>query len=70
VVEQLRPIERPGRTLAQAALQFVISHPAVTVAIPGAKSPEQAKENAAAGNATLSDEERQQIDKVTAAAMA
>jgi aryl-alcohol dehydrogenase-like predicted oxidoreductase len=56
-VEKLRGLERPDRTLGQAALQFVISHPAITVAIPGAKSPEQALANARAGEAALSGEE-------------
>ncbi|MCL4540910.1 MAG: aldo/keto reductase [Chloroflexi bacterium] len=36
-VEQLRFLIKPDRTLAQAALQFVLAHPAVTCAIPGAK---------------------------------
>ena len=33
IVDKLRFLERPGRNLAQAALQFVISHPAVSLAI-------------------------------------
>jgi aryl-alcohol dehydrogenase-like predicted oxidoreductase len=37
-----------GRTLGQAALRFVLTHPAVTVAIPGAKSIAQLEENVAA----------------------
>jgi aryl-alcohol dehydrogenase-like predicted oxidoreductase len=56
-VEALRFLARPGRTLAQAALAFVLAHPAVTVAIPGAKSPEQARANAAAADATLAPDE-------------
>ena len=35
-------------TLAQTALRFVLSHPAVSSVIPGAKTPEQAEANAAA----------------------
>ena len=31
--------------LAQAALKFCLAHPAVSVAIPGIKTPEQAEEN-------------------------
>jgi aryl-alcohol dehydrogenase-like predicted oxidoreductase len=65
VVEKLRPMEKPGRNLAQLALQFVLSHEAVSVAIPGAKSPEQARSNAAAGDAVLSPEE---LERVRAAA--
>jgi myo-inositol catabolism protein IolS len=56
-VERLRFLERPGRTMAQAALQFVISHPAVTVAIPGAKTADQARANAAAGGSTITADE-------------
>ncbi len=37
--------------------RYVISHPAAPVAIPGAKSPEQAQMNAAAGERELSAEE-------------
>lgn len=57
IVESLRFLERPGRTMAQAALQFVISHPAVTVAIPGAKTVEQARANALAGDSVLGPDE-------------
>jgi aryl-alcohol dehydrogenase-like predicted oxidoreductase len=46
-VEALRPLAE-GRTMAQLALQFVIAHPAVTAAIPGAKTPEQLKDNVGA----------------------
>jgi aryl-alcohol dehydrogenase-like predicted oxidoreductase len=60
-VERVRPLERPGRSLAQLAIQFVISHEAVAVAIPGAKTPEQARTNAAAGNAVLDSSELQRV---------
>jgi aryl-alcohol dehydrogenase-like predicted oxidoreductase len=66
VVEKLRILESPTRSLAQAALQFVISHEAVTVAIPGAKSPQQARSNAAAGRATLSSDELARARAATA----
>ncbi len=42
--------EGKRRTLAQAALQYCLAHPAVSTVIPGAKTPEQARANAAAGN--------------------
>ena len=61
VMEKLRFLERPGRTVAQGALQFVISHPAVSVAIPGAKTPDQARSNAAAGGAALPQDELGQV---------
>jgi aryl-alcohol dehydrogenase-like predicted oxidoreductase len=37
-----------GATAAQAALRWVIQQPGVTTVIPGARSPEQARQNAAA----------------------
>jgi aryl-alcohol dehydrogenase-like predicted oxidoreductase len=61
--EQLRFLARDGRTMAQAALQFVISHPAVTCAIPGAKSPEQAEQNARAADGELTGDERRRIQE-------
>ena len=41
------------KTLAQAALQYCLAHPAVSTVIPGAKTPEQARANAAASNGVL-----------------
>jgi aryl-alcohol dehydrogenase-like predicted oxidoreductase len=38
----------PGATPAQTALRWVIQQPGVTTVIPGASSPEQARQNAAA----------------------
>ena len=65
-VDQIRPLAREGRTLAQAALQFVLAHPAVTLSIPGAKRPSQVEENVRAsdGAPPLSDEEMQFIDEI------
>ena len=50
-VEQLRALVPPGSSLAQLALKWILSFEAVSVAIPGAKNPEQAKSNA--GSSTL-----------------
>ena len=47
-VERLRPLVPPGATLAQLALRFVLMFDAVTCAIPGARNPAQARDNAAA----------------------
>jgi aryl-alcohol dehydrogenase-like predicted oxidoreductase len=47
-VERLRPLVPDGATLAQLALRFILMFDAVTCAIPGAKSPAQARDNAAA----------------------
>ena len=55
-----------GRTLAQLAIQFVMAHPAVTVAIPGAKRVSQLEENIkAALLPPLTHEELQLIDAIT-----
>jgi aryl-alcohol dehydrogenase-like predicted oxidoreductase len=47
-VDELRPLVPPGATLAQLALQWILMSPEVTTAIPGAKTPGQAEENARA----------------------
>lgn len=56
-VEQLRFLERPGQTLAQAAIRFVLRHPAVHCAIPGARTLEQLEANVAAADGDVTDEE-------------
>ncbi len=50
VVEQLRSLVPPGATLAQLALRWILMWDAVSCAIPGAKTPEQARANAAAAD--------------------
>ncbi|OPZ07242.1 MAG: General stress protein 69 [candidate division BRC1 bacterium ADurb.BinA364] len=62
-VEQLRFLEKPGRALVQAALQFTLAHPAVTCPIPGMKNPDQARSNAAAADGELTAEELARIDQ-------
>ena len=52
-VEKLKGTVAPGDEMVRAALQYVVSHPSAPVAIPGAKSPQQAVSNAAAGAAAL-----------------
>jgi aryl-alcohol dehydrogenase-like predicted oxidoreductase len=52
-VEQLRFLERPGQTLAQAAIRFVLSHPAVHCAIPGANTTAQLDDNVSAADGDL-----------------
>jgi aryl-alcohol dehydrogenase-like predicted oxidoreductase len=44
---------RPGMPLAEAALRFTVSHPAVSTVIPGIRNVEQARMNLAAGDGTL-----------------
>jgi aryl-alcohol dehydrogenase-like predicted oxidoreductase len=48
VVEVLRPLVPDGATLAQLALRWILMHDAVSATIPGARTPEQARANAAA----------------------
>jgi len=47
-VERLRPLVPRGATLAQLALRWILMFDAVSCAIPGAKTPAQARDNAAA----------------------
>jgi len=66
VVDRVREATgRPEGSLVDLALGYVISHPAVTVAIPGAKDPGQAKANAAAGEARLDDRTTEAIRSAT-----
>jgi len=48
-VEAIRTITPDGMTMAQFALRWITMFEAVTCAIPGAKTPQQASDNAAAG---------------------
>jgi aryl-alcohol dehydrogenase-like predicted oxidoreductase len=50
-VDRLRPLLPRGMTLTQFALRWILMWPAVTTVIPGARTPEQARENAAAAQA-------------------
>jgi aryl-alcohol dehydrogenase-like predicted oxidoreductase len=62
-VERLRFLEKPGRSLAQAAIAFCIADPAVATVIPGGRNPAQVRENAAAAEARLSKDE---LDRIAA----
>ncbi len=60
--EELKELVPEGYTLAQLALRWILMHPAVSCAIPGARRPEQVEDNlAAAGMPALSDETMQRI---------
>ncbi len=65
-VEELRFLERPGQTLAQAAIRVVLRHPAVHCAIPGARTVSQLESNVAAADGDLTDAEYQQIRSLQA----
>jgi aryl-alcohol dehydrogenase-like predicted oxidoreductase len=60
VVEKLRALVPPGATLAQLALRWILMFPEVSCAIPGAKTEEQARQNAAAANLPPLDENTMQ----------
>ena len=64
-VERIRFLQKPDRTLAQSALQWVLSNPAVTCAIPGAKNVEQAQANAAAADGALTPDELARLRDLT-----
>jgi aryl-alcohol dehydrogenase-like predicted oxidoreductase len=49
-VERLRPLVPEGMTMAQMALRWILMHDGVSTTIPGAKTPEMARANAAASD--------------------
>ena len=57
-----------GRSLAELAIAWTLANPAVTSSIVGAKTPEQARANAAAGDWELSESEMSEIDALIQAA--
>jgi aryl-alcohol dehydrogenase-like predicted oxidoreductase len=64
-VDKLRDVVPDGESMAQFALRFVRSHPAVSTVIPGAKDRRQAQSNSAAGlRPVLSDQEKGAVDRL------
>lgn len=63
--ERLKRLAGENRNLAQVALRFVLEHPAVHTAIPGAKTPRQMESNAAAAEVSFDPQELKLIDDVT-----
>ena len=60
--EQLRfLVHGPIQSLVQAAIAFCVAHPAVSIAIPGARNAAQMRENAAGADVTLPADD---LDKV------
>ena len=69
-VDQLKDFAREHAiSLPQLAVAWTLSHPAVHVAIVGARRPAQLEETAAAADVTLSDDDRREIDRVLAGAL-
>jgi len=60
-IEQLRFLVRPGQTLAQAAIRYVLSHPAIQCAIPGANNPAQLEDNVSAADGDLTADELSRV---------
>ncbi len=56
-VEELRPLVPAGMSMTQMALRWILMHPAVTCAIPGARRPSQAEENISAADLPALSEE-------------
>jgi aryl-alcohol dehydrogenase-like predicted oxidoreductase len=57
---------RHGKSVAQLAIAWVLSHPAVTVALVGMRNTRELEENIAAVDWKLADEDRADIDRIFA----
>jgi aryl-alcohol dehydrogenase-like predicted oxidoreductase len=57
-VEELQPLVPEGISMAQFALRWILMYDAISLAIPGAKKPRQAGENAAASEMAAIDDEK------------
>ena len=62
--QQLRFLEREHQTLGQAALRYVLATDGVSVVIPGAKTPEQVRQNVAAAAGRLTEDQLARIAKL------
>ncbi len=56
-VDRLKTLASANRSMVDIALQFTLANPAVTCPIPGMKTPDQARANAAAADGELSKED-------------
>lgn len=63
-VSALRELLPEGMNMVDFALKFTLSNPAVTCPIPGMKTPEQAKQNAAAADGELDQITLEKIDAI------
>ena len=67
VIEDLKPIAASrGKTMAQLALRWILSHPAVSVALVGTLNVQELEENLGVLDWALSEEDMRQIDEVFA----
>ncbi len=66
-LEEIRPIAAAhDATLAQLVINWTIHRPGVTAALVGARNPDQARENAAAADFKLTDDQTSRIDDLLA----
>lgn len=66
-LDALRPVaDETGRTLAQVVINWTIQRPGITVALCGAKRPDQIRDNAAAMQWSLTPEQIARIDRAIA----
>ena len=56
---EVAALTRPGETTAQLALRWLLDQPGITAAIPGARSPEQVRGNAAAADLPPLEDDRE-----------
>lgn len=61
VIERLQFLIRPGQTLAEAALRFVLANQAVSCALAGSRSLDNIRSNINATDGTLTEDEMTQI---------
>lgn len=63
-LEKLQPLaEEKGATVAQLVIRWTVEHPGITIALVGARNPEQAIQNAKAADIVLTAEEIQFINQ-------
>jgi aryl-alcohol dehydrogenase-like predicted oxidoreductase len=55
-----------GHTILELAFSWLLAHPAVSSVIAGAMTPEQVEANSKAGDWTMTDDERDEIDAIVA----
>mgnify|MGYP002779023679 FL=1 len=67
VQQGLESLVTPKRSKGQVAIRFSLSHPAVATTIPGASRLEQLEENTGSSNVTLTENELEQLRKLSKA---
>lgn len=64
LVDKLRLIAaEAGKSVAQLVIQWTISQPGITVALCGARRPDQVHDNAGGADWALTAEQRRQVDQ-------